>query len=98
MDPTNLAMVGVRPTRWLVAGHVPPADLRLVSAWVRLNQAALFDYWIIGTSPSTPMNFSPGCKNCRRDAECGIKQTVSAAPPGTISLNWPVCGGAQGRK
>jgi hypothetical protein len=45
MDPTNLAVVGVPPTPWLVAGHLPSADLRLVSHWVRLNEAALVDYW-----------------------------------------------------
>jgi hypothetical protein len=45
MDPTNLAVVGVRPTPWLVTGHLPPADLRLVSDWVRLNEATLVDYW-----------------------------------------------------
>jgi hypothetical protein len=45
MDATNTAVIGVRPSPWLVAGHLAPADLRLVSAWIRLNEAALVDYW-----------------------------------------------------
>jgi hypothetical protein len=45
MDPTNRAVVGVWPTPWLVAGYLRPADSRLVSDWVRLNEVALVDYW-----------------------------------------------------
>jgi len=45
MDASNLAVVGVRPTPWLVAGHLSSADLRAVIDWVRLNGAALIDYW-----------------------------------------------------
>lgn len=45
MDATNLAVVGVRPQPWLVAGQLAPADLRAVSDWIALNEAALVDYW-----------------------------------------------------
>ena len=45
MDASNLAVVGVRPTPWLVAGHLSSADLRAVIDWVRLNGAALIAYW-----------------------------------------------------
>jgi hypothetical protein len=45
MDPGDLAVVAVRPTPRLVAGHLSPADLRAVSDWIRLNQAVLIDYW-----------------------------------------------------
>jgi hypothetical protein len=45
MDPGDLAVVGVRPTPRLVAGHLSPADLRAVSDWIRLNEAVLIDYW-----------------------------------------------------
>jgi hypothetical protein len=41
----DAAVVGIRPSPWLVAGHLSPADLQAVSDWVRLNQAALLDYW-----------------------------------------------------
>lgn len=45
MDPGDLAVVAVRPTPRLVAGHPSPADLRTVSNWIRLNEAVLVDYW-----------------------------------------------------
>ena len=45
MDPGDLAVVAVRPTPRLVAGHLSPGDLRAVSHWIRLNEAVLIDYW-----------------------------------------------------
>jgi hypothetical protein len=45
IDPGNLAAVAVRPAPRLVAGHLSPTDLRAVSDWIRLNEAALIDYW-----------------------------------------------------
>jgi hypothetical protein len=45
MDSGDLAVVAVRPTPRLVAGHLSPADLRAVSDWIRLNEAVLIDYW-----------------------------------------------------
>lgn len=45
MDPGNLATVAVRPRPYLVAGQLSPADLRLVSEWIKLNEATLIDYW-----------------------------------------------------
>ena len=45
MLPGNLAVVGVRPTPRLIAGSLSPADLVVVSDWVRLNKAVLVDYW-----------------------------------------------------
>jgi hypothetical protein len=45
MDPRDLAVVAVRPTPRLVAGHLSPADLRVVSNWIRRNKAVLIDYW-----------------------------------------------------
>jgi hypothetical protein len=45
MLPGNLAVVAVRPVPRLVAGNLSPADLRSVSDWIRLNEAALVDYW-----------------------------------------------------
>jgi hypothetical protein len=45
MLPGNLAVVTVRPAPRLVAGNLSPPDLRAVSDWIRLNEAALVDYW-----------------------------------------------------
>ena len=45
MLPGKLAVVAVRPMPRLVAGNLSPADLRAVSDWIRLNEAALLDYW-----------------------------------------------------
>jgi hypothetical protein len=45
MLPGNLAVVAVRPVPRLVVGNLSPADLRSVSDWIRLNEAALVDYW-----------------------------------------------------
>ena len=45
MLPRNLAVVAVRPAPRLIAGSLLPADLSAVSDWIRLNEAALVDYW-----------------------------------------------------
>jgi hypothetical protein len=45
MPPGNLAAVAVRPAPRLVAGNLSPVDQRSVSDWIRLNEAALVDYW-----------------------------------------------------
>jgi hypothetical protein len=45
MDSHNLAVVGARPQPQLVAGQLSTADLRAVSDWIRLNEAALIGYW-----------------------------------------------------
>jgi hypothetical protein len=45
MDPGDLAVIAARPMPRLVAGHLSPADLRVVSNWIRLNEVVLVDYW-----------------------------------------------------
>jgi len=45
MDPGNLAVVAVRPTPRVVAGQLSTADLRAVSQWIILNEAAILDRW-----------------------------------------------------
>ena len=45
MSISNLAVVGVAPAPWLVAGQLSPADMQAVSDWIRLNEAAIVDYW-----------------------------------------------------
>jgi uncharacterized protein DUF4160 len=45
MDPGNLAVVALRPQPHVVAGHLSPADLRAVSQWIALNEAAIMDHW-----------------------------------------------------
>lgn len=51
VSPYDTATVTVRPTQRLVAGSLTAADLRLVSEWIRLNEAVIVDYWdgAIGT-------------------------------------------------
>ena len=45
MNIANTAVVGVRPTPHVVAGHLSPDDQRAVFEWVSLNAAALVAYW-----------------------------------------------------
>jgi hypothetical protein len=45
MDPSDLAVVAVRPAPRLVTGHLPAADFQAVSDWIRLNEPVLIDYW-----------------------------------------------------
>ena len=45
MDPTNLAVVAVRPSPRVIAGQLPAADLRAVAQWIALNEAAIIDHW-----------------------------------------------------
>jgi hypothetical protein len=45
MDPGNLAVVAIRPHPHFVAGRLSAADLRLVSQWLALNEAAVPDHW-----------------------------------------------------
>jgi hypothetical protein len=45
MDPHNLAVVALRPQPHVVAGQLSAADLRAVSQWIALNQAAIIDHW-----------------------------------------------------
>jgi hypothetical protein len=45
MDPGNLAVVAVCPTPQVVAGQLSAADLRAVSRWIALNEAAILDRW-----------------------------------------------------
>jgi hypothetical protein len=45
MSIANTATVAVRPAPRLLAGRLSPADMQAVSEWLRLNEAALADYW-----------------------------------------------------
>jgi hypothetical protein len=45
MNIANTAVVGVRPTPHVAAGHLSPDDQRAVFEWVLLNTAALVAYW-----------------------------------------------------
>ena len=45
MLPGNLAMLAVRPAPGLIAGKLSSADFGSVADWIRLNEAALVDYW-----------------------------------------------------
>ena len=45
MSPANTAVVGVRPSPRVIAGHLSPDDRRAVFEWVSLNTAPLAAYW-----------------------------------------------------
>jgi hypothetical protein len=45
MDPETLAVVALRPQPHVVAGRLSAADLRAVTAWLTLNEAAVLDHW-----------------------------------------------------
>ena len=45
VNPSNMAVVGVRPVPRLVAGRLSPADQQLVFQWVALNTDVLVAYW-----------------------------------------------------
>src|ERR1700751_1870545 len=40
----NTAVVGVRPTPHVIAGHLFPDDERVVFEWISLNAAAIVEY------------------------------------------------------
>jgi hypothetical protein len=45
MNAANTAVVAVRPTPRVIAGHLATDDERAVFQWVSLNQPALVAYW-----------------------------------------------------
>jgi hypothetical protein len=45
MDGTNLAVVAIRPSPWIVHGPLAQRDFAPVAAWIAQNEAALIDYW-----------------------------------------------------
>jgi hypothetical protein len=45
MHTANTAVVGVRPSPHIIAGHLSPDDQRVVFEWVSLNAAAIVEYW-----------------------------------------------------
>ena len=45
MNIANTAIVGVRPSPHVIAGHLPPDDQRAVFEWVSLNTDAIVEYW-----------------------------------------------------
>ena len=52
IDPSHTAVFGIRPTPGLISGYLSSADQRVVSDWIKLNEAAILDYWngVIDTS------------------------------------------------
>ncbi len=45
MDPTNTAVVAVRPNARLLHGELSIEDIALVTEWVDSNRRALVGYW-----------------------------------------------------
>jgi hypothetical protein len=52
IDPSHTAVFGVRPTPGLIFGYLSAAEEHVVSDWIKLNEAAILDYWngVIDTS------------------------------------------------
>jgi hypothetical protein len=45
MAPNNLAVVALRSEPHVVTGRLSAADLRAVTDWLALNEAAVIDHW-----------------------------------------------------
>jgi hypothetical protein len=45
MNPSNTAVVGMRPSPHIIAGSLSPDDEKAVSQWISLNAPALLAYW-----------------------------------------------------
>ncbi len=45
MNIDNAAVVAVRPSPHVIAGHLPREDERAVAAWITLNTDAIVAYW-----------------------------------------------------
>jgi hypothetical protein len=45
MDPSNLAVVAVRPVPRVIAGQLSAADFQRVVLWIAKNEAAILDHW-----------------------------------------------------
>jgi len=45
IDPSHIAVSGVRPTPGWIFGNLSAADQRVVSDWIKLNEAAIVEYW-----------------------------------------------------
>ena len=45
MDPTNTAVVAVRPRPHLLHGNLSGGDVELVARWIDANAEVLIDYW-----------------------------------------------------
>ncbi len=45
MNIDNTAVVAVRPSPHVIAGHLPREDERAVAAWITLNTDAIVAYW-----------------------------------------------------
>jgi hypothetical protein len=45
MDPSNLAVVAVRPVPRVIAGQLSAADFQRVVLWIATNEAAIIDHW-----------------------------------------------------
>ena len=45
IDPSHTAVFGVRPTPGLISGYLSTTDQHAVSDWIKLNEAAIVEYW-----------------------------------------------------
>lgn len=45
IDPSHTAVFWVRPTPGLISGYLSTSDQHVVSDWIKLNEAAIIEYW-----------------------------------------------------
>jgi hypothetical protein len=45
MDPTNIAVVAIRPAPRVMHGPLAQSDFTAIAAWITLNEAALIGFW-----------------------------------------------------
>src|SRR5262249_43264067 len=65
MNIANTAVIGVRPSPHVIAGHLLPDDERAVLKWISLNTAAILEYWDRHNRASS-VSCSSGFRSIRR--------------------------------
>ena len=66
MDPANLAVVAIRPSRRVVHGPLAQSDFASVAARIALNEETLIGYWN-GTVSTLELAANLRRIVCRRD-------------------------------
>ena len=78
MNIANTAVIGVRPSPHVIAGHLLPDDERAVFEWISLNTAAILGYWDRHNRASS-VSCSTGFRSIRRSRHIVIARRRSAA-------------------
>lgn len=85
MEIGNAAVAGVRPAPRLIEGSLQPADMQVVEAWSRLNEAAFrIDTACIGS----PIATDSAITRAVHPSKCGVPQICTRSRP---DLRGPAC-------